>query len=51
MRWLASISDSMDMNLIKLWEIETDREDWCSAVHGVTKSKTQLGDYNNIPKQ
>ena len=37
-----SITDSMDMSLSKLWEIEKDRESLCFAVHGVTKSQTQL---------
>ena len=44
MRWLDNIVDSMDMTLIELWEIAEDRGAWCTAVHGVSKSQTQLGD-------
>ena len=44
MKWLDSITDSMDMNLSKLWEVVKDREAWSTAVHGVTKSQTLLRD-------
>ena len=40
MRWLDDITDSVDMNLGELWEILRDREVWCAAVHGITKSQT-----------
>ena len=42
MRWLDNITDSMDMNLNKLWEIVKDREAWQAAIHGIGKNGTGL---------
>ena len=50
MRWLYGITDAMDMNLGKLWEMVREVEAWCAAVHEVTKNWTQLGDSTTTTK-
>ena len=48
MRWLVGITDLVDMGLGELWESVMDREAWRAAIHGVTKSQTQLSDRTEL---
>jgi len=48
MGWFGGIPDSVDMNLSKLQELSVDREDWCAAVHGISKNQTWLTNWTEL---